>query len=275
MALKTRYSKYGKKMAKKSAKKAIGKISYERDKKFKQAVQKMISKNVEDKQAFFTSGNSLVMCNSSISAQGDLQQVIPSINQGSTEQHRIGDQIRGKTLVIRGYLQLQKDQQYGEISNKRIAVRLLCLGSKRVKDWSQFAGNFATGSQYLLQRGNVSDGFDGYISDLWTPINREEYTVYHDKVYYLSQSYTAQQIGSSTPSVVWSMDISKGIKFFTIRIPLRGKKLTYDAVSGSDFPTNWSCGLALGYAHLDGSSPDSVETSVGIAYDTTMTYEDA
>lgn len=267
--------KYSAKKTAKSNRKSMSKSYRKPSRYLKKVVQSIVSKNVEDKQAFFTSGTSLVYCNSSIAAQGDLQQVIPAINQGSTEQHRVGDQIRGKTLVIRGYLQLQKDQQYGEVSNKRIAVRLLCLGSKRLKDWSAFAGNFGTGSQYLLQRGNVSDGFDGYISDLWTPINREEYTVYHDKVYYLAQSYTAQQIGSSTPSVVWSMDISKGIKFFTIRIPLRGKKLLYDSVSGTEFPTNFSCGLAVGYAHLDGTGPDSGETMVGIAYDTVMTYEDA
>lgn len=241
----------------------------------KKTIQSMIAKNVEDKVAFFSSGTSLVMCNSGISSQGDCQQVVPGIPSGSTEQHRIGDTIRGKSLVIKGYLQLQKDQQFGEVSNKRIAVRLLCLASKRVKDWTQFAGNFATGSQYLLQKGNVSTGFSGYINDLWTPINREEYTVYHDKIYYLSQSYVATQVGSSSPTVAWSQDLSKGIRFFTIRIPLRGKKLTYDSVSGTDFPTNWSCGLAVGYAHLDGTSPDTVETSVGICYDVSMTYEDA
>lgn len=76
--------------------------------------------------------------------------------------------------------------------------------------------------------------------------------------------------------MTWSQDISKGIKFFTIRIPVRGKRLLYDSsVSGQEYATNWTCGLCMGYAHLDGSVPDVAETRVGLCYDVTMTYEDA
>lgn len=270
----TRYGRLSRRPRRKYIRRAR-KGSKKPSKFLKKTIQTMISKNVEDKTAFFSTGTSLTYCNSGINAQGDCQQVIPAINSGSTEQHRIGDTIRGKTLVIRGYLQLQKDQTFGDVANKRIGVRLMVVGSKRVRDWTQFAGNFATGSQYLLQRGNQSLGFSGYINDLWTPVNREEYVVYYDKVHYLNQSYVATQVGSSSPTVAWSQDISKGIKFFTIRIPLRGKKLLYDSVSGTDFPTNWSCGLCMGYAHLDGSAPDTISTAVGISYDSVMTYEDA
>lgn len=241
----------------------------------KREIQKLISKNVEDKEAFYSSGTSLTYFNSGINSNGDLQQIVPAINNGSTEQHRIGDTIRAKTLVIKGYIQLQKDQTMGDVANKRVAVRLMCVGSKRLKEWNQLYGNFGTSSGFLLKRGNASVGFQGYINDLWTPINTEEYTKYYDRVFYLSQDYVAQQAGSSV-SMTWSQDISKGVKFFTIRIPLRGKKLLYDSsVSGADYPTNWSCGLCLGYAHLDGSSPDVVETRVGLSYESTITYEDA
>lgn len=272
------YGKFSRRGARKGTRRTArsSKRSVRKPSKFlKRTIQSIVSKNIEDKTAFFSSGTSLTYFNSYISAQGDCQQVIPGIPSGSTEQHRVGDTIRAKTLVIRGYMQLAVDTTFNNVSDKRIGVRLMCVGSKRVKDWTQFAGNFASGSQYLLQKGNVSDGFDGYINDLWTPINKEEYTVYYDKVHYLSQSYTAQQVGTGNPPIIWSVDVSKGIKFFTIRIPVRGKKLMYDSVSGTDFPTNWSCGLLLGYAHLDGTSPDSVDTKVGICYDTTMTYEDA
>lgn len=242
----------------------------------KKEIQKIISKNVEDKEAFFSSGTSLEMYNSGINSNADLRQVVPSIANGSTEQHRIGDTIRAKSLLIKGYIQLQKDQTFGDVANKRVAVRLMCVGSKRLREWNQMYGNFSTSSQMLLKRGNTSVGFNGNINDLWTPINTEEFTKYYDRVFYLSQDYVAQQVGSSTPTVVWSQDISKGIKFFTIKIPLRGKKLLYDSgVAGEVYPTNWTCGLCLGYAHLDGSSPDVVETRVGLSYEVTMTYEDA
>lgn len=242
----------------------------------KRTIQTMISKNVEDKEAFLSTGTSLVYFNSGINSNADLQQVVPFISNGSTEQHRIGDSIRAKTLVIKGYIQLQKDQTFGDVANKRVAVRLMVVGSKRFREWFQMQGNFATSSGFLLKRGNTSTSFQGYINDLWTPINGEEFITYYDKVHYLSQDYVAQQVGSSTPTVVWSQDISKGIKFFTIRIPVKGKKMLYDQAIGSEqSPTNWTCGLCLGYAHLDGSSPDVVETRVGLCYDSYFTYEDA
>lgn len=242
----------------------------------KRTIQQMISKNVEDKEAFLSTGTSLVYCNSGINSNDDLFQVVPFINNGSTEQHRIGDSIRAKSLVIKGYIQLQKDQTFGDVANKRVAVRLMVLGSKRFKEYNQMKNQFGTSAGFLLKRGNTSVGFNGYINDLWTPINGEEYVKYYDKVHYLSQDYVAQQVGSTTPTVVWSQDISKGIKFFTIRIPVKGKKMLYDsAIGNQESATNWCCGLCLGYAHLDGSSPDVLETRVGICYDSYFTYEDA
>lgn len=112
----------------------------------KRTIQSMISKNVEDKEAFFSSGTNLVYFNSGINANGDLLQVVPGISNGTTEQHRVGDTIRAKTLVIKGYIQLQKDQTMGDVANKRVAVRLMCIGSKRLKEWNQMYGNFGTSS---------------------------------------------------------------------------------------------------------------------------------
>lgn len=241
----------------------------------KKTIQKIISKNIEDKVAFHSTGTSLTYFNSGINANGDLMKILPAVTNGSTEQHRIGDSIRAKSLVIKGYMQLQKDTTYNDVSNKRIGVRLMVIGSKRFKDWTSWQSLFGgTYSSSLLQRGNTTVGFDGYINDLWTPINTEEYTKYYDKVFYLNQEYTAQQVGSSSPSVTWSVDISKGIKFFTIRVPVKGKMLKYDTIN-SEYPTNWSCGLVMGYSHLDGSSPDTVSTQVGLCYDVNFTYEDA
>lgn len=251
------------------------KVTKKPSKFLKKTIQSMISKNIEDKVAFHSTGTSLTYFNSGIDSNADLMQVLPSVTNGSTEQHRIGDTIKAKTLVIKGYIQLQKDQTFGDVANKRIAVRLMCFGSKRFKDWSSWQALFGgTYSSALLQRGSSTVGFAGYINDLWTPMNTEEYTKYYDRVFYLSQDYVAQQTGSTTPTTTWSQDISKGIKFFTIRIPVKGKLLRYDNITGS-YPTNWSCGLALGYAHLDGSAPDVLETRVGMCYDVNFTYEDA
>lgn len=256
--------------------KSMSKSYRKPSKAFKKAVQSVISKNIEDKEGFLSTGTGLTYFNSYISANSDLMQVVPFTPNGSTEQHRIGDTIKAKSLVIKGYMILSQDSTNNNATNKRVAVRLMVVGSKRFKEWFQMQGNFAQSSQFLLKRGNTSVPFNGYINDLWTPLNTEEFTKYHDKVYYLSQDHVLQQIGSSTPTTVYAQDISKTIKFFTIKIPLRGKKLTFDsAIGNQESATNWTCGICLGYAHLDGSAPDAVDTKVGLCYDSYFTYEDA
>lgn len=239
----------------------------------KRTIQKLISKNIEDKMAFHDTGDSLVYFNSGINNSGDMQRILPNIYKGTNEQERVGAQIRAKSLVIKGYLQLEPDTVVNNADNKRVAVRLMVVSMKKFKNLTDVQN--AAGAD-LIEKGGTSSNFSGYISHLWAPINSEEYIKHFDKIFYLSQSYTAQQIGSSTPTVQWAVDMSKGIRFFTIRIPLRGKKLIYSQSSGSDIqPVNFAPVLCAGYAHLNAATPDVVNTKVGICYDVTFTYEDA
>lgn len=239
----------------------------------KKEIQKLISKNVEDKEAFHDTGDSLVYFNSYISSSGDMQRILPNVAIGSNENERVGSQIRGKSLVIKGYLQLEPDTVVNSVDNKRIGVRLMVVSMRKHKSLADVQTQAGAA---LIEKGGTASPFSGYISHLYAPINREEYIKHYDKVFYLNQSYTAQQIGSSTPTVQWSVDMANGIRFFTIRIPLRGKKLIYSQDTGSDLqPTNFAPVLCAGYAHLNGAAPDSITTKVGICYDVKMTYEDA
>lgn len=266
----TRYGKISRRPRRKYIRRA--RKSKKPSKFLKKTIQSIVSKNIEDKRGFLSSGNALTYYNSGINSVADITNVLPVLTIGSSESHRIGCRIRAKTLVIRGYMQLSVDTVVNDVSNKRVGVRLMVLTSKRFKNFSDMA---ATGGANLIEKGATAQNFTGQISELYAPVNIEEWTAYYDKVHYLSQSYTAQQIGSSTPSVNWSVDITKGIKFFTIRIPLRGKILHYEPNVASDLPTNFGIGIALGYAHLDGSSPDVVTTKVGMCWDASFTYEDA
>lgn len=240
----------------------------------KKEIQKLISKNVEDKEAYHSSGDSLVSFNSGVNTGADIQKILPNISQGTSENGRIGDRIRAKTLVIKGYVQMYVDTVVNNIANKRIGVRLMVLGSKKYKQWDDFSsGGWLSAT---IKKGATQSAFAGQIQDLFAPLNTEEVTKYYDKVIYLSQDYIRQQVGSSTPTTEFAVNNREGIRFFTIRIPMRGKILHYDASSGGGVqPTNWTAGLCLGYAHLDGSSPDVAETKVGLCYDTYFEYEDA
>lgn len=240
----------------------------------KKTIQSMISKNVEDKQAYYSTGDSLVNFNSGINSTGDVLSVLPDIPEGVGVNARIGDTIRAKSLVIRGYIQLKATQAgvYNDFSNARIAVRLLCVSSKKVKNFNDLKSQ--AGSN-LIQKGGSSTTFSGYLSDIYAPLNTEAYTKHFDKVFYLSQPATLQQVAGTSTTFIWSNDLSKTVRFFTIKIPMRGKQLMFDDGTSSYLPTNFGPGIMLGYAKMDGSTPDTVSTNVGICYDVDFRYEDA
>lgn len=241
---------------------------------FTKAVQKIINKNAEDKIAFTTSGNSLISFNSAISATGDVMQIMPNISYGNFEGNRVGDEIRAKKFQVKGYLNLAVDTTLSS-SNKRIAVRLLVVQPKRYGTYADIAGNAGVWMPTLLKKGNTQTGFTGVISDLWAPINTDEITKYYDRVIYMSQDNIFQNTGSTAPTQQIAQNIQNTIKFFTVNLPTRNRKLLYDNSSDAGLqPTNFQPVLVLGYVHLDGSSPDSVETQVGLQYDATLHYQD-
>lgn len=127
----------------------------------------------------------------------------------------------------------------------------------------------------LLLKGGTTTSFAGNLQDLYAPINRNVFTVHHDKKFYLRQDYI-NTIGAAAPSTTINQDISKTVKFFNLSVKCRGRILKYDEDVGSDLlPNNFAPFILLGYSYLDGSSPDTISTKVGLCYDSVFKYEDA
>lgn len=234
-------------------------------KSFAKKVQAIVSKNAETKQAFGNLQN--VAFNSGISGSADNYQVLPSINQGTADNSRIGDQIRAKSLTIKGAIVYNPSVgTYGTYYNARIACRLFIVMPKNLQDYASTNG--APGWQnWLLKKGGTTSGFTGALSDLWAPVNTDAITCYYDKIFYLNGTYQQTAAGST--------QLLGSTKFFTKKFNLRNKLLRYDSSIGSGLtPTNWAPTLLLGYAFMDGSSPSSLTTSVTLSYDSVFDYED-
>jgi len=257
-----------------------GKRAGKSSKRFTKAVQRVIHKNVETKQAFNTTGDSLIMCNSGITAASDIFQILPNIYNGTGDNARIGDEIRGQKISVKGYLQLNVDTSLSQV-NKRIAVRIMVVSTKRFSATNDAYNNFAGWYQSLLKKGGTQVAFSGTISDLMAPINTDEITKHYDKTFYMSQSnifsYTAP--GTASVAVVGleeATDIRSTIKMFRFHIKCRNKLLRYDAThAGGTQPTNYGPMLLVGYTHLDGSAADVLQTNVGLHFDSVFDYEDA
>lgn len=245
---------------------------------FVKAVKQVISSTEEDKMAYFNSGDNLISFNSGISGASDMQQVIPNISQGTADNARIGDQIRCKKLNIKGYARLYPKVQSGTFVNEpklsNVMVRMMILSVKSLPSYPA-AVNQPGYLSSLLKKGGTTTSFTGTLSDIQAPINSDVFTTHYDKNFYLTQDYAFLATTGSAVSGPVGIDIKNTIKFFNINLKCKDRVLKYDTVNGGILPINLGYFLVLGYAYLDGSSPDSLLTQVGLQYVSTMTYEDA
>lgn len=241
---------------------------------FVRAVKKVISAQVESKMAHITSGNNLISFNSGINSSADMLQVLPNIAQGTGDSNRIGDQIRGQSLTIKGHVRLQPNTETNELlSTTNVVVRMMVLSMKnRNGIYADAIGGSANLSN-LLKKGSTTSGFTGVLGDINAEINTDWFTLHAERKFYLNQSLIAVPGPAGQSSV--AMDTRNLVKFFKIKIPCK-KLLKYDAGAASGLqPLNWAPFLVLGYSFLNGASPDTVSTNVGMSYITDFKYEDA
>lgn len=247
-------------------------------KSFVRNVKQVVKSLTETKQAFHNSGNSLTFFNSGIDSAGDMLQVVPNIAQSVADNGRIGDQIRSQRLNIRGYLKLNINAASGTAGDSttlpNVIARLMVVSIKSRSNYADASAGVGFLST-LLKKGGTTVGFTGLLSDINAPINRDVFTVHADRKFYLNQDYV-NAIGASVPSQYLAQNIKNTVKFFNINVKCKNKLLKYDEdVAGGTQPTNFAPMLLLGYSYLDGSSPDTLSTNLGMQYITTLSYEDA
>lgn len=237
-------------------------------------IKAVVGKQAEIKKAYTSTGNSLVKFNAGIDSVGDLNKILPNISQGVAENERIGNQIRAKSLNIRGYMKLDINDVADSTTLTHVVVRMMVVTFKVAPSW-QDAQTLSSKIGTLLKKGGTTSAFAGNIQDLYADINTDVFTVHYDKKFYLKQDYV-NVAGASAPSTTIAQDTSKTVKFFNINVKCKNKLLRYDQSVNSDvMPTNFAPILLMGYSYLDGSSPDVVNTKVGLCYDAQFNYTDA
>lgn len=239
---------------------------------FARQVKKVVSSLAETKEVYVSSGNSLIFYNSGIDSVGDFTQILPAVAQSLGDNGRIGDQIRGRSLNVKGYLRLVINEVNDSTKLPQVAVRMMIVSLKNKSNFGDVTSS-ATPLNTLLKKGGTTTNFTGVLSDLNAPINRDVYTVHVDKKYYLKQDFLNVS-GPSPPSQIISQDISKTIKFFNFNIKCK-KMMRFDNnITSGTYPTNFAPFMLLGYSYLDGSAPDTLSTNLGLNYSSTFSFED-
>lgn len=256
-----------KKLTKKKPQKKLATVS-----DVKTIVGQELNKSLESKHAYGQYAYTLY--NSSITALGDMSPAMPNIAKGADDNQRIGDQLTGQRLNIRGYIRLAPNSGTAGAVTKysNVIARLFVVSLKTKANYTE-ATSSTVPLTSLLKKGGTTSAFNGTIGDIWAPVNTDVWTVHADKKFYLSQDGIIQLGGLSNTFV--AADMKDLVKFFNINIPCK-KVMKYDAnVSSYLLPTNFGPIVMLGYAYLDNSSADTVDTKVAMAYDYSFTYQDA
>lgn len=244
-------------------------------KKVKAIVKTEMKKDIEDKEAY-TASNATFF-NSGIDSSADMIRVFPNITKGVNEgNNRIGNEIMGKSLHIKGFLRFVPQPTSGSVNIAKwsnVGVRLMILSLKPAPNYDSAVLNSGLLNN-LLKKGGTTVAFTGAISDLFADINSDVFTTHFNKVYFVSQSYLLQPAGAGNQSAL-AVDVSKLVKFFNIKLNVN-KKLKYDdGTSSSNLPTNYGPFMVAGYTYMDGSSPDVLSTNLQISWDVIFKYEDA
>lgn len=246
------------------------------EKQIKKLIDKRINKNIEDKEAYHvinTGETTLTDFNSQINSTADMQQLIPNISVGASENQRIGNQITAKSLYVSGYFKFKPSVIPNATNYPNVCVRLMILSLKTAPNYTE-ANETSTPLNSLLRKGGTTSAYLGKLSDIFAPINTDLFTVHHNSVSYLTQSIYLQPSGATVASV--SADLKNTVKFFDIKLKLKNKILKYDDTTSSGLlPTNYGPFMLLGYTYLDGSSPDLLNTACGMFYTTSLKYQDA
>lgn len=265
----------GKKVVKRrsSMRKAVSKRT---NKSLVKLVKNVIHQQAETKQAYISTGDSLVKFNSGINSTGDMIQVLPNINLGTADNARIGDQIRAQSLNIRGYVRIDPSATSPYFNNAgvpNVMARLMVVSLKTKQNFTE-ATSSATPLNGLLKKGGTTTAFTGVLSDIYVPINTDLWTIHADRKMYLTQDYVASY-GGVTAQLI-PQDFKDTIKFFNINVKCKNKLLKYDSnISSALLPTNFAPILLLGYSFMNGDAPDVLLTKLGLQFDATLNYEDS
>lgn len=233
-------------------------------KSFTKAVQKIIHKDVETKQAWLT--YPLASFNSAADSSADILNCLPFVQQGTGEYQRVGDDIRAQKLTIRGHMISSLPPS---LTYSRIGVRMLICQPKLTTSNTLVNASAAQWLPYLLRAGANNIGLNGTIESLYAPVDTDVITCYYDKVFYISQpaQYTAVGFQESVNSV----------RFFEKTLNLKNKLLQYNGnFSAGNFPINYSPSVLFSYVLLDGSAPIVLTPQLmSMTFTAQLDYEDA
>ncbi len=207
--------------------------------------------------------------NSNINTTGDIIQLCPPLSQGVSDYMRIGDQITPTHCSIKGVISISGANE----SSNSVIARMFIVHDRL--NPSAVNPDYSNVYDSLLNGANISSGNTAYLGQApacYFPVNKNRFTVYHDKTYKL-------QVGTGTaqkPSGAGTMTFVPTTydHHFELTIPTPAS-LKYNT-QRDGFPTNWNPLLMIGYSQPDGNdNADVLFTAIVCSWVLKLHYKDS
>lgn len=208
--------------------------------------------------------------NSQIGTSAECYPMMPTIAQGTDDNNRIGDKIRGRYLYIKGHLQYNASYINAVASNyvPPSTCRLMVLSQKNIKSNFQI-GTLADTDNLLKDNVGTGTGraYVGAMTDNLAPINKDLFKVHMDKKIKMD---AIVQHSDTTGSMAFV-----GLKayYFSCRIKLPAT-LYYDTTNAGN-PNNFAPFFCMGSVLEDGTSPWQASSPYRVTILSSAYFEDS
>lgn len=237
-------------------------------------MRKLIDRRTEDKFISWQNfDNGLSPGGRAIGSPATVYPLIQQIQEGPASYQRLGDKIRPKYLLVRGYVAIQSTVPVETAAR----VRLMIVSNKSDRN-SNPAVAAALPLGALLNDNlvslapSVAHGYRGFASDDNSSLNTEQFIGHADKHFDLVQA------GKTAAPPIQGTGAMSVYRYFKIKVKCPAS-LNFTDPNG-DYPTNFCPYLLIGYSYPEGWSfppadPDPLSGQIRIYWRSTLYFEDA
>lgn len=255
------------------------KMSKALEKKVRSIVKDEQQEELEDKVAVIgfnqTNIDTAAIPSGDVSASSNFIKLLPNIPQGNGQyNNRIGNEIRLKEIDIKMLLQYREGDSTSSTNyiDQTVGVRVMILRQKDNNDQVGFVEDAQTSK--LLENGSIitpgPSNFSGSTINLVQKINREQFSVRYDKVFYLDRS---RRFNDGSGALQFNRPPRPVVMSHKLKFGKQGLKLTFGNAA-SENPTNFPYVMVVGYASTESSTVPS-NNLLTYTYTANSVYTDA
>lgn len=225
--------------------------------KYKKATKPMVSKIVKQyvKQAIHRQAENKIadnfqVINSVVQTYTPPMPVIYALSdafhlsQGTGQGDRIGNIVQPISVMLRGHI----------VAIRTVIVRMILFRQKQTVEEPTNMFNF-------FQDGNTTAEPDNTPSDIYLPINRDDYIVYKQRIFTIGPTGVANENGVKRLNI-FRQDLTKYVP----------KKLRYDDIAIDT--TNCGLYMCFLFANVDGSPLAPGDDCMNLSFNVEFKYED-